>query len=266
MQFEKIIVFHMDQIQDSCSKRYRPLDQEENMQSIRKSDDRGRANLGWLDSRHTFSFGHYYDPAHIGFGSLRVINEDRVLPGRGFDTHGHRDMEILTWVISGGLAHRDSLGNGSIIHPGDLQRMTAGTGVRHSEFNASDTDPVHFLQIWILPEQEGLAPGSEQKTFAADQRRGPMQLIASRDGHDGSVTIHQDVMLFACELGSGEQVSYPLDTGRQAWLQVVRGRVAIGQAVLTAGDGIALADMGEITITGDDASEVLLFDMGTTAV
>ena len=178
------------------------------MLAIRHSQDRGLANFGWLDSRHTFSFGHYHDPNFMGFGPLRVINEDRVQPGRGFDTHGHRDMEIISYVLDGALEHKDSMGNGSVIRPGDVQRMSAGTGVRHSEFNASETEPVHFLQIWILPEKQGLEPGYEQRHFAADEKRGQLRLVGSRDGREGAVTIHQDSDLYATLLGEGDTVDH----------------------------------------------------------
>ncbi len=184
-------------------------------QAIRRSAERGSADFGWLDSRHTFSFGNYHDPNHVGHGPLRVINEDRVQPGRGFDTHGHRDMEILSYVIDGALAHKDSIGTGSVIRPGDLQRMSAGTGVRHSEFNASQDAPVHFLQIWVLPAQNGLAPGYEQKSFSRDDKAGKLKLIGSRDGRDGSVTIHQDVNLYASELGGEQSVEHELADGAQ---------------------------------------------------
>ena len=167
------------------------------MLTLRRAEERGRANLGWLDSRHSFSFGHYYDPEHMGFGPLRVINDDRVAPGGGFPTHPHGDMEIVSYVLEGGLAHKDSLGTGSVIRPGDVQRMSAGSGIRHSEFNASKTEPVHFLQIWIVPERQGLEPGYEQKTFSAEEKRGKLRLVGSRDGREGSVTIHQDVDLYA---------------------------------------------------------------------
>src|SRR5271157_1626012 len=187
---------------------------------IRKSEERGTANFGWLDSKHSFSFGGYYDPRHMGFGPLRVLNEDRVAPGGGVHTHPQRDMEIITYVIEGGLAHRDSTGTSSVIRPGDVQRMSAGTGVRHSEYNASQTDPVRFLQIWIIPERQGLRPGYEQKTFAEAEKRGKLRLVGSRDGRDGSLTIHQDVDLYATALGRGERVSLALRAGRGVWVQV----------------------------------------------
>ncbi|MEO9150286.1 MAG: pirin family protein [Burkholderiaceae bacterium] len=227
----------------------------------RRAEDRGRADFGWLDSRHTFSFGHYHDLQHMGFGPLRVINEDRVHPGRGFDTHAHNDMEILSYVIDGELAHKDSIGTGSVIRPGDLQRMTAGTGVRHSEFNASQTAPVHFLQIWILPERRGLAPGYEQKSFSHEDKAGALRLIGSRDGRDGSVTIHQDVSLYATVLTEGQRVIHELADDRKAWIQIVRGEVRVGDMQLKAGDGAALTGAASISIEGASDAEVLLFDM-----
>ncbi|KAF0192789.1 MAG: hypothetical protein FD165_559 [Gammaproteobacteria bacterium] len=231
------------------------------MLDIRHADQRGVANFGWLDSRHTFSFGEYHDPQHMGFGPLRVINEDRVQPGRGFDMHGHRDMEIISYVLEGALEHKDSMGNGSIIRPGDVQRMTAGTGVRHSEFNSSPRERVHFLQIWILPEVEGLAPGYEQTTFGDDQKRGRLCLIASRDGRNGSVTIHQDVDLYATRLGDGDEITHPLRAGRTAWVQIARGRASVNGTALQAGDGIALANESAIALRGQSDTEILLFDM-----
>ena len=232
------------------------------MLQVRQSNDRGRANFGWLDSRHTFSFGHYYDPAFMGFGPLRVINEDRVKPGQGFDTHGHSDMEIISYVLDGALEHKDSLGTGSVIRPGDVQRMTAGTGVRHSEYNASESDPVHFLQIWILPEKNGLAPSYEQKHFSPEDRRGQLKLVGSRDGRDGSITIHQDVDLYATVLAPNEAVQHELADGRKAWVQVARGAVRLNGSELQTGDGVALDGAASIDIEATDDAEVLLFDMG----
>ncbi len=235
------------------------------MQAVRKADERGVANFGWLDSRHTFSFGHYFDQNHMGFGPLRVINEDRVKPGRGFDTHGHRDMEIISYVLDGALEHRDSMGNGSTIRPGDVQRMSAGTGVRHSEFNASSTEPVHFLQIWLLPEREGMAPGYEQKRFSDEEKRGRLRLVASRDGRDGSVTVHQDVDLYATVLASGDAVTHALDAGRRAWVQVTRGALRVNGEALRAGDGLAINDPGTVELVGAEDSEALLFDLAGPA-
>ena len=232
------------------------------MLAIRPADERGLANLGWLDSRHTFSFGHYYDPQFMGFGPLRVINEDRVKPGQGFGTHGHSDMEIISYVLDGALEHKDSLGTGSIIRPGDVQRMSAGTGVRHSEFNASDSDPVHFLQIWIIPEKDGIEPNYEQKTYSDEEKRGRLRLVGSRDGRDGSVTIHQDADLYASLLASGDEVGYELGEGRNGWLQVARGSVRLDGNELSAGDGVALRGARSLTLEGIDDAEILLFDMG----
>ena len=233
------------------------------MLAIRPANERGLANLGWLNSRHTFSFGHYYDPQFMGFGPLRVINEDRVKPGQGFGTHGHSDMEIISYVLDGALEHKDSLGTGSIIRPGDVQRMSAGTGVRHSEFNASDTDPVHFLQIWILPEEDGLEPSYEQKRFSNEEKQGALRLVGSRDGRDGSVTIHQDVNLYSSLLGAGDTVSFELGDGRSGWVQVARGSVRLNGNELAAGDGVALRGAQTVSIDGIDGAEILLFDMGS---
>lgn len=231
------------------------------MIELRKAGERGRSHYDWLDSRHTFSFDHYYDPAHMGFGPLRVINDDTVVPGAGFPTHPHRDMEIVTYVLQGALEHRDSLGNGSVIRPGDVQRMTAGTGIRHSEFNASATDPVHFLQIWILPEAARLAPGYEQKTIPAEEKQGRLRLVASRDGRDGSVTVHQDVDLWATVLGEGDEVVHASAPNRLAWVHVARGAAELNGLALGAGDGAAL-DEAEIRLVGRAAdTEILLFDM-----
>jgi redox-sensitive bicupin YhaK (pirin superfamily) len=228
---------------------------------IRRAADRGRADFGWLDSRHSFSFGHYYDPAHMGFGPLRVINDDRVAGGGGFPTHPHDDMEIVSYVLEGALRHRDSLGTGSVIRPGDVQRMSAGTGIRHSEFNASASEPVHFLQIWIIPESDGLAPSYEQKFFADEEKRGRLRLVASRDGRDGSVTVHADVDLYATVLGEGDAVSHELAAGRGAWLQVASGTVKFGDEILGEGDGVAITSSGPLRLEGVDEAEVLVFDM-----
>ena len=232
------------------------------MITVRSGSDRGKANFGWLDSRHTFSFGNYYDPAHMGFGTLRVINEDKVTPSQGFSTHGHRDMEIISYVLSGELAHKDNIGNGSIIRPGDVQRMSAGTGILHSEYNASDTEPVHFLQIWVLPEQTGIEPGYEQTYFAPAEKQGQLRLVGSRDGRDGSVTIHQDLNLYAAKLSAPETVTQAIAPGRVAWVHVARGAVNLNGHDLTAGDGAAVSDEAMLTLTGSgDDSEVLVFDM-----
>ena len=232
------------------------------MITLRPASDRGAANFGWLDSRHTFSFGNYYDPNHMGFGPLRVINEDKVIPSKGFGTHGHRDMEIITYVLSGSLAHKDNIGNGSTMRPGDVQRMSAGTGILHSEFNDSDTDPVHLLQIWIMPAANGIEPSYEQTYFAPDTKRNQLRLIGSHDGREGSVTIHQDVNLYAAQLAADATVTHELPQNRIAWVQVARGSLSLNGYILTAGDGAAISPEAALTLTGNsDDSEVLLFDM-----
>ncbi len=231
------------------------------MQTLRHGEARGHANFGWLDSRHTFSFGHYHDPRHMGFGALRVINEDRVAPGAGFDTHGHADMEIVSYVLEGALEHKDSIGTGSVIRPGEVQRMTAGTGIRHSEFNASKAEPVHFLQIWIIPAQRGLQPGYEQKAFPEAQRSGAWKLVGSRDGREGSLTIHQDVDLYSSLLADGDQLTFAVREGRRAWLQVARGTLTANGEELRAGDGLGLTAAGNLAVTATDDAEVLLFDL-----
>ena len=231
------------------------------MIAIREADERGHFDFGWLDTYHTFSFDRYYDPDYMGFRSLRVINEDRVHPGRGFPTHSHRDMEIITYILEGALEHRDSMGNSSIIRPGDVQRMSAGTGVSHSEANPSQDEPVHLLQIWILPEQKGLNTSYEQKFFAEDLKRDKLALVASREGRDGSVTVHQDVSLYASLIDEGSDVTYQLQPNRYAWLQVARGAVAINGLDFNQGDGAAIKDEAKLTITGREQSEVLLFDL-----
>jgi redox-sensitive bicupin YhaK (pirin superfamily) len=230
---------------------------------IRKSEDRGKANFGWLDSRHSFSFGHYYDPGHMGFGPLRVINEDRVAPGEGFPAHPHSDMEIISYVLEGALEHRDSIGTGSVIRPGDVQRMSAGKGIRHSEFNASRSEPVHFLQVWIVPEQRGLKPGYEQKSFPAEEKRGHLRLVASRDGREGSVTIHQDASLYATILSKGQSVAHQLGTDRVAWVQAAKGSVRLNGGALEAGDGAGIDVAGTLELEGVRDAEVLLFDMAS---
>jgi len=231
------------------------------MITVRRSGERGHFDHGWLDTRHTFSFADYRDPAHMGFRSLRVLNEDRVRPGQGFGTHGHRDMEILSYVLEGALSHEDSMGNGSTIRPGDVQRMSAGTGVRHSEANASATEPVHFLQIWILPDREGLAPGYEQKAFGDGEKRDRLRLVASPDGALGSLSIHQDARVYATLLGDGAQVRHRLSPGRHAWVQVVRGALDVGGLRLSAGDGAAVAGEAEVLLRGAGGAEALLFDL-----
>jgi quercetin 2,3-dioxygenase len=232
------------------------------MISIRPAQARGTANLGWLDSRHSFSFGHYYDPMHMGFGPLRVINEDRVQPGGGFGTHGHSDMEIISYVLDGALEHKDSIGTGSVIRPGDVQRMSAGSGIRHSEFNHSKREPVHFLQIWLLPERQGLPPSYEQKTFTDDDKRGRFRLVASRGGRDGSLVIHQDADVYASLLNESEQVKHALRVGRKAWLQVARGTADVNGQTLRAGDGAAVESEPALTVTATaNGTEILLFDL-----
>jgi hypothetical protein len=228
---------------------------------IRKAHDRGRARSDWLDSRHTFSFGHYHDPDHMGFGAIRVINDDRVVPGGGFETHAHRDMEIISVVLDGAMEHTDSLGHGSVIRPGDIQRMTAGTGITHSEFNHSNEDPLRFLQIWVVPATKGLAPGYEQKHFPLETLSGVLRLVASRDGCEGSVTIHQDVSLYATVLQSGETVCYKMIAGRRAWLQVAKGQINLNGIGLAEGDGAAISDEDTLTIKGHTKAEALLFDL-----
>jgi len=232
------------------------------MMMIRSGSDRGKANFGWLDSRHTFSFGNYYDPAHMGFGTLRVINEDKVSPGQGFSTHGHRDMEIISYVLDGNLAHKDNIGNGSVIRPGDVQRMSAGTGILHSEYNASETDPVHFLQIWVLPAAQGIAPSYEQTYFAPEEKLNRLRLVGSQDGREGSVTIHQNLNLYATVLQPEASVTHTLDAGRLAWVHVARGAIQLNDRELTAGDGAAISAAMALTLTGvSEDAEVLLFDM-----
>ena len=231
------------------------------MITIRHSAERGSVNMGWLDSKHTFSFGGYRDPDHMGFGNLRVINEDRVEPGQGFATHPHKDMEIISYIITGALEHKDSMGNGSVMASGDVQRMTAGTGVTHSEFNHSKDEQVYFLQIWIEPKQTGLEPGYEQKTFTAEDKSDRLRLVASIDGRDGSLTIHQDVDLYTAVLSPGSTLSHTFAATRNGWLQVIRGSVALNDELLQAGDGAAIEDIPEVRLKADEESEFLLFDL-----
>jgi redox-sensitive bicupin YhaK (pirin superfamily) len=228
------------------------------MITVRPAAERGHANFGWLDTHHTFSFANYYDPRHMGFGALRVINDDRVAPGAGFPTHPHADMEIITYVLEGELAHKDSIGNGAVIRPGEVQRMSAGTGIRHSEFNASRETPVHLLQIWIMPEKEGLAPGYEQKAFDIGDT---LKLVASRDAREGSVTIHQDASLWAARLQPGKPARHTLAPGRRAWLQVARGDVVLNGTKLDAGDGAAVTGEALVELGTEKGGEVLLFDL-----
>ena len=231
------------------------------MITLRKSEDRGHFEFAWLDTYHTFSFDQYHDPAHMHFRSLRVINEDRVQTGQGFPTHSHRDMEIITYILSGALEHRDSMGNGSVIRPGDVQRMSAGTGVSHSEFNPSDTEPVHLLQIWILPERHGLPPSYEEKHFNEEERHGRLRLIAANDGREGAVTIHQDAQIYAAVLEAGQTVVHTLAENRHAWFQVARGTIRLNEMELKQGDGAAVRNESELMIAAHDQAEVLLFDL-----
>jgi hypothetical protein len=230
------------------------------MITLRKAEDRGHANHGWLDTWHSFSFADYYDPAHMGFGALRVINDDVIAPGQGFGTHGHRDMEIVTYMLEGALQHKDSMGNGSVIRPGEVQRMSAGTGVMHSEFNASASEAAHLLQIWILPRERNLAPGYEQKRFPDEDKRGRLRLVASPDGRDGSVTLHQDAGIYAALIAPGGQLTHDLAPGRLAYLHVARGRVRLNGLAMTGGDGARVEDESRLTLDGE--GEILLFDLG----
>jgi len=232
------------------------------MITVRRAAERGHFDFGWLDTHHTFSFGDYHDPRHMGFRRLRVINEDRVQRGKGFPTHGHRDMEIITYVLDGALEHRDSLGTGSVIRPGEVQRMTAGTGVTHSEYNPSTIEPVHFLQIWILPERSGLRPGYEQKQFSDAAILDRLCLIGSPDGREGSVTIHEDVALYAARIDRAPVLVYELRSERHAWLQVARGALSLNDERLAAGDGAAVSDERALRISGERDAEFLLFDLG----
>ncbi len=230
------------------------------MMQVRKAQERGHFNFGWLNTYHTFSFGEYHDPQFMGFRSLRVINEDWVQAGGGFPTHPHRDMEIVTYILEGALEHKDSMGNGSAIRPGEVQRMTAGTGITHSEFNPSKSEPVHLLQIWLLPEQRGLTPSYEQKTYPAEEKRGRMRLIASRDGREGSVTIHQDADVYAALL-NGEEIVFPLRPERHAWVQVARGTVSVNGQELGPGDAAAVSAEEQVRLGPGQDAEVLLFDL-----
>ena len=228
---------------------------------VRKAAERGHAKYDWLDTWHTFSFDTYYDPAHMGFRSLRVMNEDRVQPGQGFGMHGHRDMEIVTYVLEGALEHRDNMGNGSVIHAGEFQRMSAGTGIQHGEFNPSETEPVHLYQIWLLPNQKGLMPSYEQKTFSEDEEQGRLRLVASPDAQDGSLLIHQDARIYLSTLDADQEVRHELQAGRHAWLQVLRGSVELNGHTLATSDGAAVSDETGLSIRAIDFSEVMLFDL-----
>ncbi|MDX6694676.1 MAG: quercetin 2,3-dioxygenase [Blastocatellia bacterium] len=231
------------------------------MINLRRAQERGHFNFGWLDTYHTFSFGDYYDQRFMGFRDLRVINEDWVHPGHGFPTHGHRDMEIVTYVLEGGLEHKDSIGTGSVIRPGEVQRMSAGRGVRHSESNHSESESVHLLQIWIMPDEQGIEPSYEQKNYTDEEKRNQLRLIASRDGREGSVRIHQDAAIYAALLEPGQEVKHTLRPGRHAWVQVARGAVTLNGQPLEQSDGAAVSDESSLTIAGREASEILLFDL-----
>jgi hypothetical protein len=228
---------------------------------FRDRGTRGQTRTGWLDSKHSFSFGDYYDPAHIGFRALRVINEDRVIPGAGFPRHAHRDMDILSYVLEGGLQHKDSIGNGTVIRPGEIKRMSAGTGIEHSEFNASQTEPVHFLQIWIVPDKRGLPPSYEQKPVPLEERRGKLRLVAAPDAKDGAVTLHQDARVYVANLAAGERVAHDIASGHGVWVQVARGVIGLNGTELREGDGAALEEEKTATIEAETDAEILLFDL-----
>jgi redox-sensitive bicupin YhaK (pirin superfamily) len=231
------------------------------MMQLRKSGDRGHADHGWLNTYHTFSFADYQDPSHMGFRSLRVINEDRVLPGMGFGTHSHRDMEIISYVLEGALEHKDSMGNGEVLKPGEFQRMSAGTGVRHSEFNPSMTDPVHFYQIWLLPQRNGIPPSYEQKFFAEDEKRDKLRIVASPDGAEGSLTINQDAKVYLATLNAGKALNHTMLPGRHAWLQVLRGSIKVNGKLLETSDGLAISDEQNLNINGERSAEIMMFDL-----
>jgi quercetin 2,3-dioxygenase len=237
------------------------MNTEQKTHLIHDRDARGKTQIGWLDSRHTFSFGGFQDPQRMGFRTLRVINDDRVIPGAGFGTHSHQDMEIITYVLSGELAHQDSLGNGEIIKPGDAQIMSAGTGITHSEFNPSESNPVHFLQIWILPNQNGIAPRYEQRSFSPTEKQGKLRLIAAPDGRDGAVTIYQDVELYVVQLEPGQTIDYQVKPERFAWVQVAQGNLTLNDESLQAGDGVQISGAEDLTIRADTGAEVLIFDL-----
>jgi redox-sensitive bicupin YhaK (pirin superfamily) len=231
------------------------------MITVRRASERGQGQYGWLDTRHTFSFNTYHDPQHTSFRALRVMNEDWIAPGQGFGTHGHRDMEIVTYVLEGALAHKDSLGNGSVLRPGEFQRMTAGTGIEHSEFNPSDSEPVHLYQIWLFPERRGLTPSYDQRAFPAEERHGKLRVVASHDGREGSLSIHQDADGLLATLEPGAQVRHTLSSGRHAWVQVLRGAVKLDTIDLVAGDGAALSAEASVSIEGERSAEVMVFDL-----
>ncbi len=231
------------------------------MITLRRAEERFHSSFGWLDSWHSFSFGDHYDPAHVGFRVLRVINDDRIAAGQGFGTHPHRDMEIVTYLVAGAIEHKDSMGNGSIVRAGEVQRMTAGTGVLHSERNPLPDEETHLLQIWLLPERRGLKPSYEQRSFPLESRKGRLTLLASRDGREGSVTVHQDVALYSALLSEGDAVSYPMRQGRYAWVQMVRGAASLNGVELKAGDGAAVSGESKLELVGRSSSDVLLFDL-----
>jgi redox-sensitive bicupin YhaK (pirin superfamily) len=231
------------------------------MLTVRRSAERGQGSYGWLDTRHTFSFNEYHDARHMGFRALRVMNEDWIAPGKGFGTHGHRDMEIVTYVLEGALAHKDSLGNGSVLRPGEFQRMTAGTGIEHSEFNPSETEPVHLYQIWLFPERRGLTPSYDQRAFPDEEREGKLRVVASPDGRDGSLTIRQNAEVYLATLDAGEQVEHLLKPGRHAWVQVLRGRIQLNGIDLSTSDGAAVSEEIALGLRAVQASELMLFDL-----
>ncbi len=231
------------------------------MITLRDRNDRGHTKIGWLDSHHTFSFGEYHDPANMGFGALRVINDDRIIPGAGFPTHGHRDMEIISYVVNGALEHKDSMGTGAVIRPGDVQRMSAGTGITHSEFNPSKDEGTRLLQIWIVPEKAGLVPSYEQKNFPVTDRTNELRLVADREGREGAVKVHQDVSIYATTLTEGGQVAHDISSGRQVWVQVVQGIVKLNEAELREGDGAAVTELSKITLSSQIGADVLVFDL-----
>ncbi|MDJ0624960.1 MAG: pirin family protein [Candidatus Caenarcaniphilales bacterium] len=231
------------------------------MLKLRKAEERGPSDFGWLQSMHTFSFGHYYDPEHMGFGTLRVINEDKVKPGKGFGTHPHKDMEIISYVLEGALEHKDSMGNGSIIRPGDVQRMSAGTGVTHSEFNPSEKEDVHFLQIWFLPNQIGLKPGYEQRNFSTEEKKGKFKLVASEEGRNGSISLNQDMDMSVAILDNGQQQSYNLKQDRKAWIHLAKGKVTVNSIQMKAGDGLAIENIEKLNFQDAKEAEIIVFDM-----
>ncbi len=231
------------------------------MITFRDRSTRGQSRTGWLDSKHSFSFGDYYDPAHTGFRALRVINEDRIIPGAGFPRHGHRDMDILSYVLDGAIEHKDSIGNGTVIRPGEIQRMSAGMGVEHSEFNASQSEPAHFLQIWIIPEKRGIKPSYEQKPVPLEERRGKLRLVAAPDAPEGAVTLHEDARVYVANLAAGERISHDIAPGRGVWVQVARGIIGLNGTEMREGDGAALEDEKNATIEAETEAEILLFDL-----